>query len=136
MNAKKDKSKLQAQSVTAYFGTTVAGTDDDIAVFCAPYDCEIISAHVINGADLAASGTVYLTLTLTDKGSDGTGTDAIAAITTETVGFDEFEARSMGAIDSAHGLLSEGDVVSLAKTHLSTGSATDVLQCAIKFRRR
>jgi len=131
----KDKSKLQAQSVTSFFGTTAAGTDDEVAVFTAPFDCEIISAHVINGADLTASGTVYLTLTLTDKGSAGSGSDAIAAITTETVDLTGFKARSMGTISTTHGLLSEGDVVSLVKTHLSTGSATDLLQCAIKFRR-
>lgn len=136
MNKNKDKPKLEEKEAIAFFGTTAAGTDDDVPVFRAPFDCEILSAHVINGSDLAASGSVYLTLTLTDKGSAGTGSDSIASITTASTGFTGFLARSMGTISSTHGLLSEGDVVSLVKTHASTGSATDVMQCVIRYKRR
>jgi len=136
MNALKDKSKLDKKMVTAYFGTTGAATDDDIAVFTAPFDCEILSANVVNAATAAADATDYLTLTLTDKGSDGTGTDAIAAITTATVALTAFDARDMGIISATHGLLSEGDVVSLAKTHANSGVATDCLQVFVTIRRR
>jgi len=131
-----DKAKLEERTLTAFFGTTAAGTDDEIAVMRAPFDCEILSAHVINGADITADATDYLTLTLTDKGAAGAGTDAIAAITTASTGCTGFLARSMGTIDSAHGLLTAGDVVSVAKTHANSGVATDVMQVALRFRRR
>ena len=133
-----DKSKLQTHSVTSFFGTFATSDDDDIAVFCAPFDCEIISAHVMNGSDLSKSSANYLILTLTDKGSAGSGSDAIATVNTSATDMDEFDALSMGTISATHGLLSEGDVVSLVKTHNGTGAnaSTDVLQCAIKFRRR
>ena len=136
MNAMKDKSKLDEKMITAFFGTTAAGTDDDIAVFTAPFDCEIISANVVNATTAAADGTDYLTLTLTDKGSAGSGSDAIATITTATVALTAFKTRDMSTISATHGLLSEGDVVSLAKTHANAGVATDCLQVFVTIRRR
>jgi len=136
MNAKRDKPKLDKKIMTAFFGTLTGANDDEVAVFTAPFDCEILSANVVNASTTALDSTDYLTLTLTDKGSDGSGTDAIAAITTAATALTAFDARSMGTISTTHGLLSEGDVVSLVKTHANSGADTDCLQVFVTIRRR
>jgi len=124
--------------VNVYFGTINAGTSDERPVFIAPYDCELIVVQLVNASDIATDAVSYTTVTLRDKGSDGSADNEIASVSNAAEGtaFDDFDAVSVGTLDATHKLLTSGDVVSLKKTDTAGGTATDEMMVMITYKRR
>lgn len=128
----------ERKAAVVHFGTVAVLTDDEQPVFIAPHPCEIVAAGVVNAADIALDANDYLTLILTDKGADGSGTDEIGKIETKTGGqaFTAFDEVAFSTIDAVHRILAEGDVVTLKKVSSgSSGKATDDMLVKLEYKR-
>jgi len=129
----------ERKAVETYFGTVAAGTDDEKPVFTAPYPAEIVAASLVNASAIAKHATDYETLTLRDKGGDGTADNEIGSIRTEDVAagqaFAAFDEVEFSTIDATHRILAEGDVVTLKKVHSGSGAATDEMSVKLEYKR-
>ena len=106
------------------FGTLGAGVDGEKAVFVAPGALTLAYLRLVNGADVAASGVNYTTLDLVNKGTDGTGTLAIATFDGTSDSFTSFAAFAKTVTTA----LTKGTVLSLRKTDTGSGAGvTDLL---------
>jgi len=112
-------------------GNNAAAADDEVPAYIAEGRCRVKAASIVVSATVTAHDTNYATLSLQNKGSDGTGTDEIASIqTTITAGTGDiaaFDAESMGAIDENYSALEPGDVVSFKIAHAAAGVDLDDL---------
>lgn len=126
----------ETKMVNTYFGTVSAGTDDERSVFVAPYDCELTLTTIVNASDIATDAVSFTTISLRDKGSDGSADNQIAAISTDTTAISAFDGTSLGTLDATHKLLTSGDIVSLKKVDTAGGDAFDELMIMISYKRR
>lgn len=133
---------LLGDVVNTKIGTIAAATDDERPVFVchAPNGCIIIDCLITNAADIAVDAANIETFTLYEKGTAGSDVDVITDIDTDSggdnVGFDDFVAESMGAVDAlddTHRLLSNEVVASFDKTHGGTGKGTDEMIVTIVY---
>jgi len=126
-------------TIMCKFGTVAASTDDERGIFVAPFNCTITAAYLMNATTIATSATAITTLTLNDKGSDGTSNNAIAAWNCGAAGtvLTAFDAITMGALDGTHKLLTALDTVTIKKVDSGgTGAATDELVLMLSYKRR
>ena len=126
----------QTFSTCVRIGTIAAGTGDERPVFVAPFDCQLVSVTLVNASAIATDAVSFTTISLRDKGSDGTADNQIAAISTDTTAFTAFDGVSMGTLDATHKLLTSGDVVTLKKADTAGGEAIDEMIVAITYKRR
>jgi len=132
-----DNAKLIApETVVIRLGSIAAGTDDERPVFVAPYNCELTEVTLVNASAIATDAVSFTTISLRDKGADGTADNLIAAISTDTTAFAAFDGVSMGTLDATHKVLSSGDVVSFKKADSGTGQAIDELLLMLGFKRQ
>lgn len=117
-------------------GSIAAGTDDERPVFVAPFDCELTQVNLVNATAIATDDTNYTTITIRDKGADGTADNQIASLATNSDAFSAMDAKSMGTLDATHKLLTAGDVVSFKKADSGTGQAIDEMLVMISYKRR
>ena len=122
-------------TVQARIGAVAAGTAGEWAVFEAPEACEITAAYIVTDADVTGADTNNMTLSIVDKGSDGTGTTAIAskqfASGTDAAAFD---VTTLGTLGSAK-TLAAGDVVSFKKAEAGTGMDMPNLLVSIEYKK-
>ena len=94
-----------------------AGSTDEIPVFYAQEDVYVHEFGIIPEAQITGDATNYMTLTFKNKGTSGSGTTSL--------GSKAFTSGIYAAFDyiqvSTGKLLSEGEVVSLAKSEAGTG---------------
>lgn len=123
------------KTAITYFGTVAA--DDEQPVFVAPYPGEIVAAGLVNADAIALNATNYMTLTLRDKGGDGTADNEIAKIETKTGGqaFAAFDEVEFSTIDAEHRILAEGDVVTLRMVESGSGVTTDDMIAKVEYKR-
>jgi len=122
-------------------GTIAAGTSDERPIFCAEgtNGCFMMDFILVNAADMTAGGTDYTTLAIIDKGSDGTGTDVMTDIDTNTAGDNQsladFDALSMAGVDdlNSYQTLPLDDILSFQKTDTAGGLATDEMMMTIRY---
>jgi len=101
--------------------------DKDIPVFEAPHKVKVESAGIIVSANVTASATDYVTLTLKQ------GTTQIAQMDTTSTGFTAYTKRSF-SITADKGLLTEGEQIRLqvARTGTAPPDLADLL-LVVKF---
>lgn len=113
------------KTVSVEVGTTAAGTDDEIPVFVAPHGTRLLKAYLVDGGGVTADATDYTTLSIVNKGSDGSGTDTVASFDTDSngdnVSLTAFDAHDFGTL--ANYSLSQEDVVTLKKADTASGQA-------------
>jgi hypothetical protein len=104
--------------------------------FIAPAACELVGFQIATKDAIAANDTDYWTIALTDKGSDGSASNAIASKTTMSTGGTAFAAYDMwdiGALDATHRQLAEGDVVLLTFTKSASATAFAEARSIMKY---
>lgn len=70
-------------------GWATAATVSTEPVFRAPFDLTVTAVHFIPGGAATANATNNATLSLVNKGTDGTGTTAVATRAADTPGTDD-----------------------------------------------
>lgn len=115
-----------------------AGTDYTYGSFKAPFAFQVVEAVVCPGAALTAADATANTYTLAKADGAGGGATTIATLLTTLAGAnwvaDVFKTMTLSAT-FANTLVARGQIVTLKKTHLSTGTVTPASTCAIKIRR-
>lgn len=101
-----------------------AGTDSDQAICVAPFAGVVSEVTLTPEAAVTGATSTKRTFTLINKGQSGSGTTAVAVLDlitgTDLVAFDE-KAFTISA--SPADKVVAGDVLVLAETHASTGTA-------------
>jgi len=118
----------------SYVAVVNIGSDIEVPVFVAPFATIIRQVGFVPQAAITGADTDYFTLSFINKGSDGTGTDEIAA-KDYTLGVDvaEFDFEDLGTL--ANNRLAKGDTVTFAKVETANGMATPQLITYILFER-
>lgn len=104
-----------------------AGTDDDVAVMRAPFNLKVTAVRFLPHAALTGETDTATVLEARNRGTDGQGTTSIASHTFD----DDHDAVAFAPIDftlsatAANLLVEEGEVISVRKTHTSTGHVID-----------
>ncbi len=115
-----------------------AGTDYTYGSFKAPFAFQVVEAVVCPGAALTAADATANTYTLGKADGAGGSSTAIATLATTLAGgnwvADTFKPMTLSAT-FANTLVARGQIVTLKKTHLSTGTVTPQSTLAIKIRR-
>lgn len=125
----------RAKIDTVKWGTLAAGTDDERPVFYAPEKCVITDIKVINATDITQSDTDYDTYTVTNKSTDGTGTDVLVTATTEATGgldINDFTPTSLGTLSNAG--LAAGECLSFDLTGTNLGQGTDEMIIIVEWK--
>ena len=102
------------------------------SAYIAPQAGVVTKAKIVTKDAITVSDTDYWTLTLTNKGAAGSGTDKIAESNTKQTGgtaFGAYTARDVGTIDAAKGALVANGVVQLTLT--KSGSATAFAEASL-----
>jgi len=111
-----------------------AGNSTEVPVFCAPVRCWIKKVSIIPKSAITGAATNNMVLTFKNKGSAGSGTDAIASVTfSNGVNVSAFDEKDFGAV--SHNYLNAGDVVSLAKSENGSGMDMPDLIVKIEFEK-
>lgn len=115
-----------------------AGTDYTYGSFKAPYAFQVIEAIVCPGAALTAADATANTYTLGKSDGAGGAITTIATLVTTLAGgnwvADTFKTMTLSAT-AANVLVADGQLVTLKKTHLSTGTVTPASTCALRIRK-
>lgn len=115
-----------------------AGTDYTYGSFKAPFAFQVVEAVVCPGAALTAADATANTYTLAKADGAGGSATTIATLVTTLAGgnwvADTFKTMTLSAT-FANTLVARGQIVTLKKTHLSTGTVTPASTLAIKIRR-
>lgn len=103
---------------------TAAGTDVERPSLVLPWDAMVQSVAWVPGTDVTADDTNYATITLYNRGDDGTGTTAIASRVYSATDSSKDVAEDMTlATDDDDLALTAGDVLSVAIAKAGTGLA-------------
>jgi len=116
----------------AFIGVSsvAAGSTTEVPVFCAPVRCWIKKVSIIPKTAITGADTNNMVLTFKNKGSDGSGTAAIASVTfSNGVNAAAFDEKDFGSVSKNY--LNAGDVVSLAKSE--NGSGMDMPDLIVKI---
>lgn len=115
-----------------------AGTDTVYASFKAPYRFKVIEAIVCPGAALTAADATANTYTLAKADGAGGGATTIATLVTTLAGgswvADVFKSMTLSAT-AANVLVADGQLVTLKKTHLSTGTVSPASMLSLRVRK-
>ncbi|HEY5955554.1 MAG TPA: hypothetical protein VIV60_03330 [Polyangiaceae bacterium] len=115
-----------------------AGTDYTYASFKAPFRFRVIDATICPGAALTAADATANTITLAKADGAGGSATTIASIVTNVAGgswvADTFKAMTLSATD-ANLLVADGQLVTLKKTHASTGTVTPASTLTLRIRK-
>jgi hypothetical protein len=115
-----------------------AGTDYTYGSFKAPFALQVVDATVCPGAALTAADATANTYTLAKADGAGGAATAIATLVTTLAGgnwvADTFKAMTLSAT-FANTQIADGQLVTLKKTHLSTGTVTPASTLSIRVRK-
>ncbi len=104
-----------------YIAGAATGTDDEWAIVILPNNAKVTGVKWIPNAAITANGTVYSTLTVINKAA-GAGTTSVATRSWAATDSVAFTPESMTLSGTAANLLvSAGQLLTIAKTHASTG---------------
>ncbi len=115
-----------------------AGTDTVYASFKAPYRCQVIEAIICPTAALTAADATANTYTLGKSDGAGGSITTIASVVTNVAGgswvADTFKAMTLSAT-AANLLIADGQLVTLKKTHASTGTVNPASTLSLRIRK-
>lgn len=122
--------------LTGWIPAQTAATDADQAIARAPFDATVTGVALVPEAAVTGATATKRTFTLINKGQAGTGTTVVATLDlitgTDLVAFDE-KAFTLGAGSVLN--ISEGDILVVAETHASTGTAHSGGEIVIELSR-
>jgi len=96
------------------------------SIFATPDAVTIVSIYILPDAAITAHAANYFTLTVQNKGTDGSGTDSVASLAFDTPTTDDvaqYATKSLGAI-SGFGTMSAGEALTIKKTIAVDGMAS------------
>lgn len=110
---------------SAALPAVATGTDADVAVFVAPFDCTVTAVTYVANATITGADTNSRTLNLRNKGLTGAGSTAVASKAfTSGVNATAFDETSLTLSGTAANLdLAAGDVLALQSDSVGTGLA-------------
>lgn len=115
-----------------------AGTDYTYGAVKVPFNMRIIDVTVCPGSALTAADATANTYTLGKADGAGGSSTAVATLVTTLAGgswvADTFKAFTLSAT-AANLLVNDGQILTLKKTHLSTGTVTPASTCTIRYRK-
>jgi len=115
-----------------------AGTDYTYASFKAPWRLRVIEAVICPGAALTAADATANTYTRAKADGAGGAATTVASVVTDVAGgswvADTFKLMTLSATD-ANRLVADGQIVTLKKTHLSTGTVTPASVLSLRVRK-
>jgi len=127
---------ISGETVSVYIGTIAAGSDVEKPIFSPDTNAVILSAYLINASDITQNDTDYETLSVLDRGSDGSATHTICSVNTKITGgvaIHDFDAMHMGNPNSTYKTLTAKDVVSFDKTHSGSGQGLDEAMVMLNY---
>ncbi|MFE4701080.1 hypothetical protein ACFRIC_28875 [Streptomyces sp. NPDC056738] len=100
-----------------------AGNDNDSVLTQAPYACTVTAVQYVPVAAITGANTNSRTLTLVNKGADGTGTTTVATLAlTSGVNLAANDEKAITLSGTAANLvLAAGDTLLWRSTHVGTG---------------
>jgi hypothetical protein len=111
-----------------------AEDDDVFGVLVAPCKIEIMAIAVVDvDGDRTANESDYRSFVVTNRGSDGTGTDEIASGDTSTVGISQYVPFSL-VLAATPTVVNRGEVLTIASTHVGSGVAIGENILVVTFR--
>jgi hypothetical protein len=113
------------KSVNVYL-TGDPAADDVLPVFVAPQAVRIVSAKAVSTNGLAADGTNHFALTLHNRGSAGTATQAISDAIGGTAGWAALTPTAF-TIDADYENIASGDLIGVSYDENGTGTFTAML---------
>ena len=116
----------KATNLTTVLPLGAVSATASFCVFIAPAAGSLNACQLVTKDAIAANDTDYWTITLTDKGATGVGTDTIATKHTQAtggLGFAAYDAWDIGALSATHKVLAAGDVVVLTLTKAASATA-------------
>lgn len=115
-----------------------AGTDYTYGSFKAPFAFQVVEAVICPGAALTAADATANTYTVAKADGAGGGATTVATLATTVAAgnwvADVFKTMTLSAT-FANTLVARGQIVTLKKTHLSTGTVTPQSTLVLKIRR-
>lgn len=112
-------------NVQADIIATTAGDSTTHVIARAPFRCTVTGVYYLPAAAATGHTTNYATVTVTNKGTNGSGSTAVAALAlTNGVDLTAFDEKAITLSTTEASLnLAEGDVLSVAVTKAGTGLA-------------
>lgn len=115
-----------------------AGTDYTYALLKVPFNVQIIDVTICPGAALTAADATANTYTLAKADGAGGAATTVASVVTTVAGgswvADTFKAMTLSAT-AANLLVNDGQIMTLKKTHASTGTVTPASTCTVRYRK-
>jgi len=102
---------------------STAGNDDSIVFAQAPFDCTVTAVEYVPEAGITGAATNHRTVSLVNKGQDGSGSTAVASLTFDNgVNATAYNERAIILSGTAANLdLAAGDTLQWQSIHVATG---------------
>lgn len=118
-------------------GAVAAGSDASTPAFRAPFAGTVSGVTYASASAITGANTNTRTLTLKNRGTDGLGTTAVAALAlasgVNTVAFDE-KTITLSGVEGAL-TVAEGDILSWESIHAASGLADPGGLAIVEFTR-
>lgn len=115
-----------------------AGTDYTYASVKVPFDIRVLEAVICPGAALTAADATANTITLGKSDGAGGAITTVASIVTNLASgnwvADTYKAMTLSTT-FANTLVDDGQLLTLKKTHASTGTVTPASTCIVRYRK-
>lgn len=134
--------EAESEIVTINLALIAADGTEAVPVFTAPgpNGTVILDCEIALDLPIAADGTNYVEFIFRDKGDDGTSSNKITSVNTNTggdnVSFSQFDTVSMGTYNTpntTHKYLSPGTICTLYKSVIGGGQDVDWVTLRIKY---
>jgi hypothetical protein len=104
-------------------GVATAGTDQQVIIGESPDAGTVTEVSILPNGTVAASGSLFRTWTLYNRGSGGAGVVVVATMDTSTLPLTDNDERLMTLSGTAANLgVALDDVLEIVETHASTGT--------------
>lgn len=130
---------VYGESMNVPIGTIAAASDAEIPVMSvssSPSGIVLLEGVLTNGANITQSDTDYDTFSIMNRGTDGSGTNAISSINTKVTGgsaLTAYDSLSMGAVSATYKVLPNGSVVTFKKAHSGSGAGTTGMLVTLRY---
>lgn len=124
------------QKIVSWIPAQTAATDSDQAVARAPFKGVVSEVSLVPEAAVTGATATKRTFTLINKGQSGAGTTAVAVLDLITgVNLAAFDEKAFTVNADPANKVEDGDVLVLAETHASTGTAHSGGEVSVTFTR-
>jgi len=125
----------RARTIEVGIAAVPAGSSTELPIWNAPFRCKVIRVGVVPATAVTGADTNYMTLSVVNKGSDGTGTAAIASKDyTAGKNIAQFDYDSLGPV--SNNLLRKNDTLTFKKAETGTGMGMPDLVVVVEYVRR